>query len=301
MGCVSVSARFMKASLWLALFVSAVAPAMAQDKAAKPADGQLAYFQTSNIFHAGLRGAHTVALTFDDGPNGNTPAVLDELKALNLKATFFIVGKMAHAHPDVLARIAAEGHLLANHSATHPLLGSRFDRHPELLIDQIREVHDAIAPLMKPSDPFFFRAPYGSWRAEHAAILNADPILRNYTGPIYWDEGGEISMTGDGYVLSAADWDCWHHHWTAQVCAKGYLREIRRKNGGVVLMHCIYSKSAELVADVVPALIEEGYSFVRVDQIPEYRQYETPQSAPAVADIGTPLRAAELAPANAVK
>ena len=275
--------------------------AEAQDRASRGGDTRVAYFQPSNLFHSGLKGTHTIALTFDDGPNANTAGVLDVLKALNVKATFFIVGKMAKSHPEMLARIAAEGHLLANHSATHPLLGKRFDRNPELLLDQIRVVNDLIAPYMKPGDQLFFRAPYGSWHAEHAAILNADPVLRNYTGPVYWDEGGDIRMTSDGYVLSSADWDCWHLHWTAQTCAKGYLREIRRLNGGVVLMHCIHHQSPELVADVVPALVEEGYSFVRIDQVQEYKPYETPQAPAAVADAGALLRAAALIAPDRVK
>lgn len=275
--------------------------AYAQDRASRGGDTRVAYFQPNTLFHSGLKGTHTIALTFDDGPNANTAGVLDVLKALNIKATFFIVGKMAKAHPEMLARIAAEGHLLANHSATHPLLGKRFDRNPELLLDQIRVVNDLIAPYMKPGDPLFFRAPYGSWHAEHAAILNADPVLRNYTGPIYWDEGGDIRMTSDGYVLSSADWDCWHLHWDAQTCAKGYLREIRRLNGGVVLMHCIHHQSPELVADVVPALAEEGYSFVRIDQVQEYKPFETPQAPAAVADESAPLRAAALIAPDRVK
>lgn len=275
--------------------------AYAQDRASRGGDTRVAYFQPNTLFHSGLKGTHTIALTFDDGPNANTAGVLDVLKALNIKATFFIVGKMAKAHPEMLARIAAEGHLLANHSATHPLLGKRFDRNPELLLDQIRVVNDLIAPYMKPGDPLFFRAPYGSWHAEHAAILNADPVLRNYTGPVYWDEGGDIRMTSDGYVLSSADWDCWHLHWDAQTCAKGYLREIRRLNGGVVLMHCIHHQSPELVADVVPALAEEGYSFVRIDQVQEYKPFETPQAPAAVADESAPLRAAALIAPDRVK
>jgi peptidoglycan/xylan/chitin deacetylase (PgdA/CDA1 family) len=129
---------------------------------------------------------------------------------------------------------------------------------------------------MAKGDKFYFRAPYGQWKYAHAAILNADPELRRYVGPIYWDIGGDISMSRDGYVMSAADWDCWHLHWSARTCAKGYSREIRRKDGGVVLMHCIHLRSADLVRAVVPALIEEGYKFVRLDQMPEYRQYETP-------------------------
>ncbi|MDE3117121.1 MAG: hypothetical protein KGL26_16085, partial [Pseudomonadota bacterium] len=80
-------------------------------------------------------------------------------------------------------------------------------------------------------------------------------------------------------------------HWPAEVCAKGYLREIRRKDGGVVLMHCIHMQSGALVADVVPELIAEGYRFVRLDQVPAYDKYKTPpEKAPlvAVADAGGP-------------
>lgn len=247
------------------------------------ATGRIALFQPSSITRSGLREAHVVALTFDDGPNRYTVPVLDALKAMNIKATFFIVGHLAQFHPDILARIAGDGHLLANHSATHTILNSRFDSSPALLIAELRKVHDLIAPLMRPSDKFYFRSPYGLWRSEHAEILNADPVLRNYVGPVYWDEGGDTSVTSDGYVMSAADWSCWRHDLTPEACAKGYLREIRRHDGGVVLLHCIQRQSAALVEAMVPALVEEGYRFVRIDQVPEYRRYETPSTPASVA------------------
>lgn len=267
---------------------------------AAASDAQLAWFQTSSIFHSGLREAHAIALTFDDGPNAYTSQVLDVLKQHNVKATFFIVGRMAKTHPDILARAAAEGHLLSNHSATHPQLVGSFDADPATLINQIRIVHDEIAPLMKPTDKFYFRAPYGYWRSAHARILNADPVLRNYVGPIYWDIGGDISMR-DGYVMSSADWDCWRHKWTPQVCAKGYLREIRRDDGGVVLMHSIHRQSSELTDTIVEAMLEEGYRFVRLDEVPEYRQYETPPQAPAAVANAKPHRDVILVSADQVK
>jgi peptidoglycan/xylan/chitin deacetylase (PgdA/CDA1 family) len=183
---------------------------------------------------------------------------------------------MAHRHPATLARIAAEGHLLANHSASHVVLNDRYDSNPDMLLEELRDVDRQIEPLMNHGDKLYFRAPYGAWKSAHAQILNADPVLRNYVGPIFWDAGGETTVSRDGYVMSAADWDCWDKGWSAHVCAKGYLREIRRKDGGVVLMHAIHLRSAALVAAVVPVLQEEGYRFVRLDQMPEYRQYETP-------------------------
>ena len=262
-------------ALGVLLTLSAAAPLAADSLKPRP-DTQLALFQERTIFHSGLRNAHTIALTFDDGPNAHTGEVLDALKAMNVKATFFIVGNQAHRHPDVLARIAREGHLLAKHSGSHAYLGSSYDADPERLLNQLRDVHEQIAPLMAKGDKFYFRAPYGAWKFAHADILNSDPELRRYVGPIYWDVGGDITMSRDGYVMSAADWNCWHKGWEARTCAKGYSREIRRRDGGVVLMHCIHLRSAELVRQVVPALIEEGYRFVRLDQMPEYRQYETP-------------------------
>jgi peptidoglycan-N-acetylglucosamine deacetylase len=258
----------------------------------KSRDTQIALFQQRNIFHSGLPRAHAIALTFDDGPNARTAEVLDALKELNVKATFFIVGQQAHRHPDILARIAREGHLLANHSATHAFLGARYDADPAALVEQIRDVHDQIAPLMPADAKFYFRAPYGKWTKDHARTLNRDGELRRYVGPIYWDIGGDITLTREGYVMSAADWDCWRMGWSAHTCAKGYAREIRRKDGGVVLMHCIHGQSAALVREVVPALIEEGYRFVRLDQMPEYRQYETPETAVADARGGAPRIAA---------
>ena len=263
-------------------------------------DVQLALFQPRSIFHSGLVHNHVIALTLDDGPNAHTEAVLDVLKKYNIKATFFIVGNMAHAHPATLRRIAEEGHLLANHSATHALMGASYDANPEKLIAQLRDVDEQIEPLMQPDDKLFYRAPYGAWKSQHAEILNSDPRLRNYIGPIYWDIGGDITMSRDGYVMSSADWNCWDLHWSAQTCAKGYLRETRRKDGGVILIHCIYAQSAPLLEAVLPALIEEGYQFVRLDQMPEYRQYETPDGNSAVAEA-TPLPKSQMVRVSVLK
>lgn len=283
-------------ALGVLLTLSAFGALAADSAKTRPGAGkpeQLAFFQQRSIFTSGLRATHTVALTFDDGPNLHTGEVLDALKQMNVRATFFIVGRQAHRYPEMLARIAREGHLLANHSANHARLGTRYGADPDLLINEIRDVHDQIAPLMGPDDKLYFRAPYGYWKSAHARTLNADRELKHYVGPIYWDVGGEIAMSRDGYVMAAADWECWRIKWSAKTCAKGYLREIRRKNGGVVLMHAIQVNSAALVREVVPALIEEGYRFVRLDQVPQYRQYETPQDRPsAVADVQgkVPLR-----------
>ncbi len=258
----------------LCLIAASVAGAAENPKSHRD---KLAYFQQKNIGRNGLRGTHTVALTFDDGPNENSRPVLSALASYGIKATFFIVGKMARNHPDVLKEVAKQGHLLGNHSATHARLGEKYVQSRRLLLDQVREVNNYIAPLMKPGEPLFFRAPYGYWKDSHARVLNNDPVLKYYIGPIYWDVGGETRVDAQGYVRTAADWDCWQRGWTAATCAKGYLREIESKDGGVVLMHAIHPKAAELVRAVVPVLRREGYKFVRLDQMKEYDKYKTPR------------------------
>jgi peptidoglycan/xylan/chitin deacetylase (PgdA/CDA1 family) len=64
-----------------------------------------------------------VALTFDDGPSPDfTPALLDVLRDLDVRATFFVLGDNARSHPELLLRMRAEGHGIGSHSRSHPKL-----------------------------------------------------------------------------------------------------------------------------------------------------------------------------------
>lgn len=70
-----------------------------------------------------VEGAHTVALTFDDGPDPvDTPRLLNLLREKNVKATFFVVGERARQHPEIVLRAWREGHLIGCHTWSHKLL-----------------------------------------------------------------------------------------------------------------------------------------------------------------------------------
>jgi len=72
------------------------------------------------VFWRGRPRAGVVALTFDDGPHSvHTPGVLDLLRQHGARATFFAIGEAARAHPELLRRIAAEGHAVASHTNSH--------------------------------------------------------------------------------------------------------------------------------------------------------------------------------------
>ena len=102
--------------------------------------------------------ARRVALTFDDGPNAvATPLVLDALAALDVRATFFVLGSAARRHPSLVRRLVAEGHEVGNHGWSHRKL--HFVA-PRVVREEIARGTAAIAEACGVR-PRFFRAPHG--------------------------------------------------------------------------------------------------------------------------------------------
>jgi peptidoglycan/xylan/chitin deacetylase (PgdA/CDA1 family) len=106
----------------------------------------------------GPRGARRLALTFDDGPDPVwTPRLLDALGAAGVRGTFFLIGERAARAPELVRRMAAEGHEVGNHSWSHRSLWLCGPRATE---DQIRRAHDRLADLAGAA-PRHFRPPWG--------------------------------------------------------------------------------------------------------------------------------------------
>jgi peptidoglycan-N-acetylglucosamine deacetylase len=106
--------------------------------------------------------SRSVALTFDDGPHATwTPQVLDLLAEHGVRATFFVVGARGEQHPDLLRRVVADGHVIANHTQTHPTGDRNFDELPRA--DRVREMEVASAVIDGATSvrPCFFRGPGG--------------------------------------------------------------------------------------------------------------------------------------------
>jgi peptidoglycan-N-acetylglucosamine deacetylase len=263
-------------SLGVAAVVTAVLTLFFMTFPSSNVDPANAYFNQTNIYRSGLQRTGMLALTFDDGPSAYTAELLDVLARNNVRATFFVVGSRVRHHPEVMARMMRDGHVIANHSFSHARLGRRYANNPELLVSQIGGTNDAIAPYIRPGQGLYFRAPYGIWRGVHADFLNEDPALKHYVGPIYWDIGGQITYDDDGNVEAAADWDCWSQDLTAEQCGDGYLREIRRKGGGVVLLHDIRQRSLWMMNHILPTLVAENYRFVTLDEVDTLDKYRTP-------------------------
>lgn len=126
----------------------------------------------------------TVSLTFDDGPHPTwTPQILKVLARHHVHATFFVIGKRAEAHPDVLQQIVDAGHVVANHTWDHPTAGR--DMYT-LTAGQLVTEFDPTTALIKNATGrpvCFFRAPQGK---DHSPIIRKTAKDRGQTVTGYY-------------------------------------------------------------------------------------------------------------------
>ncbi|MGC9666750.1 polysaccharide deacetylase family protein [Planosporangium sp. 12N6] len=160
-----------------------------------------------------------VALTFDDGPDPkSTNDLLDLLKEQGVKATFCVVGFRARDHPEVIRRIAAEGHTLCNHSWQH--LQNLAQRDDSYLMWDLQSTNDAIHAAAPNAQIEYFRAPYGNFTPRLV-----DFAARLHMTSVYWSVDDQCWMSdryGTGPAMS--------QHITAMV------RDGTRP-GGIILSH----------------------------------------------------------------
>jgi peptidoglycan/xylan/chitin deacetylase (PgdA/CDA1 family) len=130
------------------------------------------------------RRSRRIALTFDDGPNDPyTPQLLEILARHQVKATFFMLGQYAQARPDLARAVAEAGHVIGNHTFSHPNLIFLSANRARKEIDDCRHaLSDAVGQHSS-----LFRPPFGGRRPASlraARSLALDPIMWNITG---WD------------------------------------------------------------------------------------------------------------------
>jgi len=117
-------------------------------------------------------GSNAVSITFDDGPNPQaTPRILDVLREEGVSATFFVLGRHAERWPDLVKRMADEGHQLGNHGYWHRKLHRRT---PSYVRDDLVRGTNAVQRASGGVRPALFRAPHGfrsPWVTPIAASL----------------------------------------------------------------------------------------------------------------------------------
>ena len=197
-------------------------------------------------------------LTFDDGPTSDvTPQVLDVLKKYNVKATFFCLGKMLEANPDVAKREYEEGHLVANHTFYHNY--SDLYASSESFMKEINMTQDKIKEITG-EEPFkLIRFPGGSHNAgSFAAVKQEYKKVLKEKGFYY------------------ADWNCLNGNAEATLRSTDELinsvKKTALENNLIVLMHDASTKTTtpQALGSIIEYLKSKGYEFKRLDEIDYY-------------------------------
>lgn len=201
---------------------------------------------------------HEVVLTFDDGPwPATTPKVLKALAQECVLATFFLIGKPASEHPDLVKRIAAEGHSVGHHTWTHPSL-ARIK--PEDAVDQIDHGFraDELALNGKetndPSTPFFRFPGFEST----PALLD---LLQSRKVAVF------------GADLWASDWN----PMTPKQELELLTGRLKTAGKGIILLHDPKAQTAAMLPDFLRYLRENNYRVVHI--VPPGKSPERPVPA----------------------
>lgn len=182
-----------------------------------------------------------IALTFDDGPNYNTNKVLDVLAKYNVKATFFVLGSKVMNNKKILKREYDSGMEIGNHTFNHLLLTKYKENVIKDEIDNtssvIFEVTGRYPKLLRPS--------YGAYNNTIKKIGDMPIII--------WD-------------IDTLDWK---YHNSKRI-ASMVINKV--KDGDIILMHDIYSATANSLNIIIPELQNRGYTFVTVPELFYYKE-----------------------------
>lgn len=189
-----------------------------------------------------------VALTFDDGPGYNSASddILDVLEKYNARATFFMIGENAAAHPDNVKRKQKLGMELGNHTYNHQHYGKN------IVPEDIKKASDAMYKACG-EYPTAFRSPGGN------------------TTQLILDECKKENMTAYHWSLDTMDWK----YRDADHVYNAVMKNV--EDGDIILMHEIYPSTAKAVKKLVPELIKKGYQIVTCSELVQAKTGKKPK------------------------
>lgn len=184
-----------------------------------------------------------VVLTFDDGPlPGPSETVLAALARQCVKATFFMVGKMAANYPQLARRIAAAGHTVAAHTYSHPY---HMKKRP--LPVQIREIDTGFAAVA---------AALGD-EGELAPFFRFPGLSRSPAADAYLTSEGKAVFSAD---IVADDWK----EISSRQIMRRVLRRLAKHRRGIILLHDIKPETARMLPRLLRILKQRGYRIVHM-------------------------------------
>ncbi len=199
-------------------------------------------FQSSTVtYNKGLSTYPYVAMTYDDGPHPqNTPRLLDMLRARNIRATFYVIGRNVDRYPHIARRIVAEGHEIGNHTYTHRKLTSLSDSEVR---QEMRKTEDAISRATGVR-PRTMRPPYGALHTNQRQM-----VFNSFKYPtIMWS-------------VDPQDW----RRPGASVVRSRLVN--RAHNGAILLAHDLHAPTVDAMPGTFDGLLGKGFRFVTVSQM----------------------------------
>ena len=184
-------------------------------------------------------------LTFDDGPDPQyTPQLLDLLEQYHIPASFFVVAQSAQSHPDLIARMKRNGHVIGLHSLSHK---NGLIQPP---LSACRDFSQSVAILQQLGiPPRYFRPPWGHWNMVSAAQAYRCGIRSMLWDVMAEDWRGDTTAAEIAYKLLTRTFD------GAVIC----LHDGRGKNNAP-------SRTIAALRQVLPQWLKAGYCFQTVDQ-----------------------------------
>lgn len=195
-------------------------------------------------YYVGDTSQKVIYLTFDEGyENGYTSSILDTLKKCDVKAAFFVTRPYIKSHPELVKRMAAEGHIVGNHTNTHPVLPTISN---EKVIDEIKSTADYFQQVTGAKMPLFFRPPEGVWSERTLYITKS---LGYKT--ILWS-------------MAYADWDINKQPGKDAACR---FVDTYYHNGAILLLHAVSKSNAQALEDIINNLKAKGYRFAPLTEL----------------------------------
>lgn len=183
-------------------------------------------------------------LTFDNGyENGYTAPILDTLKAKKVPAVFFVTGHYVKDQPELLKRMVAEGHLIGNHSWSHPDMTTISD---ERIRDELERVKQETAKVTGRQEMKYLRPPRG---------IFSDRTLRVTK---------ELGYTNVFWSVAYKDWDV-----KGQRGADYAYRQVvsQLHPGAVILLHSVSKDNAAALGSIIDEARRQGYEFKSLDEL----------------------------------
>lgn len=187
-----------------------------------------------------------IYLTFDAGyENGNVSKILDILKKEQVPGAFFVLENLVERNPDLVKRMANEGHLVCNHTSTH----KNITKIPQSeLTREIKDLENAYQALTGHKMAKYFRPPEGTFDQ-----LSLQHVKNLGYKTVFWS-------------FAYADWDN-AHQMSAQSAMKKIMENLH--NGEVMLLHPTSATNAEILEDLIRELKQMGYRFGTLDELCE--------------------------------